>query len=110
MAPGGGDGIIPTWLGLIQWLEEGAVVGAAAAFIAFIRRHVAQWESRDATVPTDLLDLVVPRDEWSRPDLARLLGIPDDDAVGMLAALGYERVDPVGRTAGSHRRIPTRPP
>lgn len=49
-------------------------------------------------MPTDFLDLVVARDDWSRADLARLLGISDDDAVGMLSALGYEPVDPVGRT------------
>ena len=96
--PLGGDGIIPTWLDLIQWLEEGAVVGAAAWFIAFIRRHVAKWEGRGASVPNDFLDLVVARDEWSRADLARLLGISDDDASGMLAALGYVPVDPVGQT------------
>jgi hypothetical protein len=63
-----------------------------------------------ATVPTDFLDLVVPRDEWSRPDLARLLGLPDDDAVGMLSALGYEQsimwVEPLDRIEGLRRDRP----
>jgi hypothetical protein len=97
--PQGGNGIIPTWLDLLRWLEEAAFVGAAVWFADFIRRHLARWESRGATVPNAFLDIfVVSRPQWDRAELARSLGISDEEAAKMLSTLGYEPIDPVGRT------------
>lgn len=93
-----GDGLIPGWEELIQWLQEGAVVGMAAWLISFFRRHFSRWEERGATTPVAFIDIVVARKEWDRAQLSQLLGIQEEEAATFLTELGYVPIDAVGRT------------
>jgi hypothetical protein len=85
--PSGGDGLIPTWAEFIHDLIQ---TGVAAAAVAVIRGAYKRWQDRGARSPYGFIDLVFAREEWSRTDLAQLLGLNEPETTDLLEAFGFE--------------------
>jgi hypothetical protein len=93
-----GDGEIPGWEDLIQWLGAGAVGGGVKWLIDFLRRRAGQYQQRGAITPGPYVDLILVREEWDRSEFCTLFQLPRDEAEKELETLGYEPVDAVGRS------------
>jgi hypothetical protein len=88
--PTSGDGVLWGWDDFIKWLLELAAVGGVKVLVGALRKFYKRWEDRGATTPYAFLDVVLAREEWFGPDLARLLGLNKQEVTDLLTSMGFE--------------------
>jgi hypothetical protein len=84
-----GDGVIPGWEELFEWLAQAAVGGAGTVLVGLLRKHYRRWRERGATTAYAYLDIVLARSEWRRDELARLLGLSAEEGRDLLQSFGF---------------------